>query len=129
MVHQLLFHFHEIATKHHTGRLQRPQKHSDFLHWQNLSAYQSGFLNRCHPENLNILQKKLKERYMLPIEFFSFTSPEKIYSANYNTHLNKNLALYENNKKKGDVQKVQLAVVELVETTIFSAMVISTGGS
>ena len=30
-------------------------------------------------------------------------------------------------KQKGDVQKVQLAVVELVETTIFSAMVISTG--
>ena len=30
---------------------------------------------------------------------------------------------------QGDVQKVQLAVVELVETTIFSAMVISTGGS
>ena len=28
-----------------------------------------------------------------------------------------------------DVQKVQLAVVELVETTIFSAMVISAGGS
>ena len=30
---------------------------------------------------------------------------------------------------EGDVQKVQLAVVELVETTIFSAMVISAGGS
>ena len=30
--------------------------------------------------------------------------------------------------KKGAVQKVQLAVVELVETTIFSAMVISTVG-
>ena len=26
-------------------------------------------------------------------------------------------------KQKGDVQKVQLAVVELVETTVFSAMV------
>ena len=31
--------------------------------------------------------------------------------------------------ERGTVQKVQLAVVELVETTIFSAMVISKGGS